>query len=143
VSYVDKEKERATKRKYYQKHKERERARGREKKRKARARRGDEINAKNRERYAKNRVTEATKQNERRRRRLPYIGLRTAIRDCETGALDFNELIERLSRSLALSNEIMRTRRGLRSDDRRVHGSQHERNGQEHSRSNSSKDSSG
>ena len=137
MAYADKDKERATRRRHYYKYLEVNRAKGRDKKRRARKRRRDEINANARKWYAKNRYSEARKQNLRRRKRLPYIGLRTAIRDCEAGTLSFNELIEQLSRSLAWSDEIMCAARRLGPDDRRIHRPKHETVGKKRLRHNS------
>lgn len=113
MAYRDKEKANANKRKNYHKNKEKNRARNRKNKRKQRQRRATEINEYQRKRYAKHRASEARKQNARRIRRLPYIGLRKAVLDCERGALTFDGLIELLRERLAWSDGVLRTPKGL------------------------------
>lgn len=99
--YKDKETERAAKRKWYNKNLEANRARNRNSKREQRVRRREEINAAARARYQANAACEAKKQNDRRRARCPYIGVRAAIRDCERGTLSVVELVERVRENFA------------------------------------------
>lgn len=134
MSYVDKEKERETRRRWYHKNKEKERARHRNRKRKEREHKRDEVNARARAYYEKNRDREARKQNERRIRREPHRGLRRAIQASENGAIDINQLAELIRKRIALSNELDDTAGRIRAGDGRVYSAGSEANSEEYLR---------
>lgn len=120
--YKDKEKERAMRRKNYWKNLEVSRAKSRRNKRSQLSKRGESINAYQREWYSRDAACNAKKQNERRRARNPHIGLRKAIRDCERGALSIYELVERVGDSFARSNETNGAPSRKRPGRRRLYG---------------------
>lgn len=107
---------------------EENRAKNRKRKANQRFKRGDEINAYQRANYARDRRENAFKQNQRRRKRLPYIGLRKAVRDCERGILGEHELAKLVWQSLAGCFETNPAARRIGKSSRGLHWSEHKEN---------------
>lgn len=101
---------------------EENRARNRKSKRSQLLKRRDAINAYQRAWYARNKTVEARKQNDRRIRRAPYIGVRKAIRDCERGTLELNGLIELVRQRFTACFGGNDPTRRLRPGRRRIYG---------------------
>ncbi len=132
ADYLKSERERSRKR--YLENLEENREQCRKRKQKQRLERRDEINEYQRKYYARNSASEARKQNDRRLKRLPYRGLRKAIRDCGNGTQSLFGLAELIGERVAWSNERDGSARRIRSGRRRIHGTRDETTSEKHLR---------
>jgi hypothetical protein len=119
--YRDKAKESEMRKRNYYKRLEENRERNRKNKANQLLRRRDQINAYQRGWYARDAASEAAKQNARRIRRLPYIGIRAAIRDCQRGTLDVNELTKLIRERFAPCFGVNATAGRFRPGRRGIH----------------------
>lgn len=104
--HKDPEAKRERGRKSYERNLEKRRERDRRRKTMARAARRDEINARQREYYRRNRAKRLANIYEGRLRRNPGRGLANLIRDLEAGRVEISAVSARLGERIALSHEF-------------------------------------